>query len=192
MKIIFKDVVLKYQVKVANNTTGRITSLLLPFPEKLRQHSVPFDFFFPLIGLLFNKKMPTCQESITVFLSFLKWGSSQMQPMDTQDLYTNTQQPDLQLLYCPIVQLAKLQSFWHTAFQSFTVSGKASCFGPCCFSTSPSTFYQGLIPSYNPGQIDLQVKWLEQLAYPLSFQVSFGRKKSMKEIYLKFFFPPIS
>lgn len=48
----------------------------------------------------------------------------------------------------------------------------------------------GLIPSSNPGQIDFQVKWLDQLAVLLSFQVSSERKKSMHKIYLSF--SPIS
>lgn len=30
-------------------------------------------------------------------------------------------------------------------------------------------FLLGLIPNYNSGQTDLQIKWLEQLAFPLSF-----------------------
>lgn len=78
--LMCKAIVWKCWVKVANNINDGFISLLFPFPKTLREHSVPSDFF-SVNSPSIQQKLPTCQERATVFLSFLKWGSSEMQPV---------------------------------------------------------------------------------------------------------------
>lgn len=72
--MICKAVVWNCWVKVAYNTNDGIGSLLLPFPEKLREHSVPSDFYFSINSPSIQQKLPTCQESATVFSKLFKMG----------------------------------------------------------------------------------------------------------------------
>ena len=111
------------------------------FPEKLSELSVPFDFFFSINRSSIQQKNAHMPGRATVFLSIFKWGPRAEHSQWILQIFTR-RHSDLACSCCspPVVQLAKLQPCFDTRLFSHSLSMAASCFSPCCFSTSPLPF----------------------------------------------------
>ena len=94
------------------------------FPEKQREHSVPFDFFFFSINRSsIQQKNAHMPGRATVFLSIFKWGPRAGLSQWILQIFTR-RHSNLTCSCCitPVVQLAKLQSCFDTRLFSHSLS----------------------------------------------------------------------